>query len=55
MISKAANNRIYPLSKELIENKQNVSMKGRNIRDNIRLLFDNFDYANHEKMPGSVS
>ena len=29
-------------------------MKARNIGDNIRLLFDIIDYANHEKMPGVV-
>ena len=29
-------------------------MKARNIDDNIRLLFDVIDYANHEKMPGAV-
>ena len=29
-------------------------MKARNIGDNIRLLFDVIDYANHEKMPGAV-
>ena len=28
-------------------------MKARNIGDNIRLLFDIIDYANHEKMPGA--
>ena len=29
-------------------------MKARNISDNIRLLFDVIDHANHEKMPGAV-
>ena len=54
IISKVITNRIYPFLYDLIEKEQNRFMKARNIGDNIRLLFDSIDYANHEKMPGAV-
>ena len=54
IISKVITNRIHPCLNDLIEKEQNGFMKARNIGDNIRLLFDIIDYANHEKMPGAV-
>ena len=54
IISKVITNRIHPFLNDLIEKEQNGFMKARNIRDNIRLLFDIIDYANHKKMPGAV-
>ena len=52
--SKVITNQIDPFLNDLIEKEQNSFMQVRKIGDNIRLLFDIIDYANHEKMPGSV-
>ena len=52
IIFKVITNKIGPFLNDLTEKEQNDFMKARNIGDNIRLLFDNIDYANHEKMPG---
>ena len=49
IISKVITNRIHPCLNDLIEKEQNGFMKARNIGDNIRLLFDIIDYANHER------
>ena len=54
IISKVITNRIHPCLNDFIEKEQNGFMKARNIGDNIRLLFDIIDYANHEKMLGAV-
>ena len=53
-ISEVITTKIDSFLNVLIENQQNGFMKARNIGDNIRLLFDIIDYANHEKMPGAV-
>ena len=54
IISKVMTNRMHPFLNDLIKKEQNGFMKARNIGDNIRLLFDIIDYANHKKMPGPV-
>ena len=54
MIPKFKTNKADPFSNDLIEKEQNGFMTFRNIGDNIRLLFDIIDYANHEKTPGAV-
>ena len=54
IISKVITNRIDPFLNDLIEKEQNGSLKARNIGDDIRLLFDIIDYANHEKIPGAA-
>ena len=39
---------------KLINADQNSFVKGRNIGDNIRLMFDSIDYANWKKVSGAV-
>ena len=53
-ISEVITTKIDSFSNFLIENQQNGFMKAKNIGDNIRLVFDIINYANHEKMPGAV-
>ena len=39
---------------KLIKNDQNGFIKGRNIADDIRLMFNVIDYANNEDFSGAV-
>ena len=48
------NNKIDSFLDDLIEKNQNGFIEGRNIGDNICLLFDIIDKANHEKMPSAA-
>ena len=48
------NNRLYPLLTKLIRDDQNGFIKGRNIGDNIRLMFNVIDYANNEDRSGAL-
>ena len=54
IISKVINNRLYRFLPKLINADQNGFVKGRNIGDNIRLMFDIIDYANWKKVSGAV-
>ena len=54
IILKIIPNRIDPFLNDLIEKEQNGFLEAKSIGDNIRLLFDIIDYANHEKIPGAV-
>ena len=54
IISKVINNRIYGLLPKLVNYNQSGFIRGRNIGDNIRLMFDIIDYANRKKVPGAV-
>ena len=51
IISKVINNRICGLLSKLVNYSQNGFIRGRNIGDNIRLMFDIIDYANCKKVP----
>ena len=48
------NIRLYPLLTKLIKDDQNGFIKGRNVGDNIRLMFNVIDYANNEELSGAV-
>ena len=48
------NNRIYGLLPKLVNYNQSGFIRGRNIGDNIRLMFDIIDYVNRKKEPGAV-
>ena len=48
------NNRIYGLLPKLVNYSQSGFISGRNIGDNIQLMFDIIDYANRKKVPGAV-
>ena len=48
------NNRLYQLLTKLIKDDQNGFTKGRNVGDNIRLMFNVIDYANNEDLSGVV-
>ena len=54
IISKVINNRIYGLLPKLVNYNWSGFISGRNIGDNIRLMFDIIDYANRKKVPGAV-
>ena len=54
IISKVINNRIYDLLPKLVNYNQSGFIRGRNIGDNIQLMFDIIDYANRKKVPGAV-
>ena len=55
IISKVINNRIYGLLTKLVNNfNQRGFISGRNIGDNVRLMFNIIDYANRKKVPGAV-
>ena len=54
IISKVINNRIYGLLSKLVNYNQGGFIRGRNIGDNIRLMFDIINYANRKKVPGAV-
>ena len=54
IISKVINNRIYGLLPKLVNYNQSGFIRGRNIGDNTRLMFDIIDYANCKKVPGAV-
>ena len=54
IISKVINNRLCRFLPKLINTDQNGFVKGRNIGDNIRLMFDIIDYANWKKVSGAV-
>ena len=54
IISKVINNRLYRFLPKLINADQNGFVKGRNIGDNIRLIFDIIDYANWKKVSGAL-
>ena len=53
-ISKVITNRIDLFLNEIIEKQQIAFMKARNIGDNLCLRFDIIDYANHEKISGTI-
>jgi len=55
ILSKVINNRLCNLLSKLINNDQNDIIQGRNIGDNIRLMFDIIDYANHKKCSRSLN
>ena len=46
IIAKVINNRLWPLLPSLVSQDQSGFIKGRNIGDNIRLMFDIIDHAN---------
>ena len=48
------NNRLYQLLTKLIKDDQNGFIKGRNVGDNIRLMFNVIDYANNEDLSGAM-
>ena len=48
------NSRLCPLLLSLVSQDQSGFTKGRNIGDNIRLMFDIIDYANCKNVPGAV-
>ena len=48
------NNRLLKLLPKLVTSDQNGFIKGRNIGDNIRLMFDIIDYANHKDVPRAI-
>ena len=54
ILSKVINNRLYPLLTKLIRDDQNGFIKGRNVGDNIRLMFNVIDYAINEDLSGAV-
>ena len=54
IISKVINNRIYGLLPKLVSYNQSGFIRGRNIGDNIRLMFDIIDYSNRKKVPEAV-
>ena len=54
IIAKVINNRLWPLLPSLVSQDQSGFTKGRNIGDNIRLMFDIIDYANCKNVPGAV-
>ena len=55
IISKAINNRIYGLLlPKLVNYNQSGFIRGRNIGDNIRLMFDIIGNANRKKVPRAV-
>ena len=54
ILSKVINNRLYPSLTKLIKDDQNGFIKGRNIIDNIRLMFDANDYADSKIISGAV-
>ena len=54
ILSKVINNRLYSLLTKLIRDDQNGFIKGRNVGDNIRLMFNVIDYANNEDLSGAV-
>ena len=53
-ISKVIDNRLYCLFPKLNDADQNGFVKGRNIGDIIRLMFDIVDYTNCKKVSGAV-
>ena len=54
ILSKVIKNRLYPLLTKLIKNDQIRFTKGRNIADNIQLMFNVIDYPNNEDLSGAV-
>ena len=54
IISKVINNRIYGLLPKLVKYNQSGFISGRNINNNIRLMFTIIDYANRKKVLGAV-
>ena len=54
VISKVINSRIYDLLQKLVNYNQSGFIRGQNIGDYIRLMFDIIDYANRKKVPGAV-
>ena len=54
IIAKVINNRLWPLLPFLVSQDQSGFIKGRNIGDNIRLMFDIIDYANCKNVPSAV-
>ena len=45
---------MYGSLPKLINYDQNGFIRGQNIDDNIRLMFDIIDYANGKKVPGAA-
>ena len=54
ILSKVINNRLNPLLTKLIRDDQNGFTKGRNIGENIQLMFNVIDYAYNEDLSGAV-
>ena len=48
ILSEVINNRLYPLLTKLIRDDQIGFIIGRNVGDNIRLMFNVIDYANNK-------